>query len=72
MYRLPIPDIPDDDDPEGDVPVPAPCNTGMQKLLLSNPQHFYFLRKLTLKGDHVLRVASGCGRCGRRMKGFRD
>uniref|UniRef100_A0A8C5BCZ3 Putative nuclease HARBI1 n=1 Tax=Gadus morhua TaxID=8049 RepID=A0A8C5BCZ3_GADMO len=30
MYRLPIPDIPDDDDPEGDVPVPAPCNTGMQ------------------------------------------
>ena len=30
MYRLPIPDIPEDDDPEGDVPVPAPCNTGMQ------------------------------------------
>ncbi|KAK0149199.1 putative nuclease HARBI1 [Merluccius polli] len=32
MYRLPIPNITDDHDPECDVPgpVPAPCNSGIQ------------------------------------------
>jgi hypothetical protein len=30
MYRLPLPDVPDHHEPEGDGPVPAPCNTGIQ------------------------------------------
>ncbi|KAK0141582.1 putative nuclease HARBI1 [Merluccius polli] len=35
MYRLPIPNITDDHDPECDVPgpVPAPCNSGIQDLI---------------------------------------
>ena len=30
MYRLPLPDVSDNHEPEGDGPVPAPCNTGIQ------------------------------------------
>ena len=30
MYRLPLPDVPDNHEPEGEGPVPAPCNNGIQ------------------------------------------
>ncbi|KAK0156625.1 putative nuclease HARBI1 [Merluccius polli] len=29
MYRLPLPDVPEDHEPEGDGPAPAPCNTSI-------------------------------------------
>ena len=57
MYRLPIPDIPDDDDPEGDVPVPAPCNTGMQVRQDLIRRRFMW-RKTTI--NHTWKPLSDC------------